>query len=128
MRRNKKKKAILVHLIKINESQSNADRMVIATILLNIIFKFVPELVGHAIIFIISDDQKHKFSIPMVLRLDPLILNVIQYVYIISYLTNIFFYYCFNKQFRKAFKAYFNHIKTDRMHLNESEEWKKKTF
>ena len=37
-----------------------------------------------------------------------LLRNIIEYAYIVSYITNVFFYYKFNKNFAKGLRIFFN--------------------
>ena len=85
--------------------ENKSNMMIITTLILYVICR-LPELLG---IIYFYDNKLSKF---VVLCQDNILCslldNIIEYLYLISYCTNILFYYKFNNNFQKGFRNYFN--------------------
>jgi len=82
---------------KIDAAEKNTNRMIIFTL---IVYTFcrLPELVCY--FFLIFP----FYSIVLIFSHGPLIINLIQCLFVLSYSTNFFFYFHFNKSFNEGFK------------------------
>ena len=102
------------------QSEKNMTRMIVFQLIICIICR-LPE-VGFYLHFAIMDENHEFYNDWNYVKLCtvyicPVIINIIQFFYMLSYLTNILFYYLFNKTFKKGFKYFFtrnmNHLKED---------------
>jgi hypothetical protein len=91
------------------QAENKTNQMIIYSIVLYIICR-LPELISYIIFYFFHIDYFIDSNIIYcdVLSICYLISNLIEYMYILSYLANIFFYYKFNKNFRKGMKMFFN--------------------
>ena len=97
----------------IEKSESNINKMVIYSFLVYLICR-VPELVFYLHLLFIENNQLRYFDYYTFCQISLcyLLINLIQYLYMLSYLTNIFFYYKFNKTFRLALRKWL-HLKSN---------------
>lgn len=79
------------------EAEKNTNKMIIYTFMMYLICRF-PELLLY-IYMILPDLDLNKSRFMRLVA--P---SAVEYLYVISYTTNIFFYFKFNKKFRSAFK------------------------
>ena len=95
------------NLHEIKRAESNATKLVIFPLIVYM-FCRLPELVFHLHIFFIVDNSIISFDYFTFCRFSVclLLINTIQYLYMISYLTNLFFYIKFNKQFRMGLRKF----------------------
>ena len=87
------------------EAEVNCNKLVIYTGLIYLLFR-LPELVNAAVpLYTVSQDQDSFYQF-LCIRASLCIYlnNIIQYMYIISYSVNTFFYFKFNKPFRQSVK------------------------
>ena len=83
--------------------EKNTIKLVVYPLLMYLLCR-VPELVVY-LLFLFNVYPKFCYN-----ELCPLLLNVIQYLYVISYITNLFFYFKFYKVFRVSFKKSFSFL------------------
>ncbi len=90
------KQSCMKNINKINAAEANTNRMIIFTL---IVYSFcrMPELIVYG--FLINPTYSDSDSF----LLGPLLINIIQYLYVVSYSTNLFFYLKFNSQFKEGF-------------------------
>ena len=74
-------------------------------------------------LFMIFANKNNQYLIH---TLGPLGVNVVEYMYVLSYSFNILFYLKFNSQFRKGFKNYFNMNNTNKKDSNNKKSKNKK--
>ena len=80
----------------LDKAEANTNKLIIYSVLVYIICR-VPELVIY-IYFLMP-----LCDIYCMTTYAPLLVNISQYLYVVSYSTNIFFYFKFNKKFQQAF-------------------------
>ena len=103
---------------KISEIETSTNKMVIYSFILNF-FCRIPELAFKMFLIVIKY-PKFEFNISSsfhfnifshvhlfcILYLCSILDNICQFLYIFNYITNIFFFYKFNRTFREGFKKY----------------------
>lgn len=82
------------------KAEHNTNKMLIYTFIMYIICRF-PELVLY-IFLIIPDYDSNKSRFHRLVA--PSAISVVQYLYVLAYTTNIFFYFKFNKLFQRSLK------------------------
>ena len=104
----KNDRSLPTKLKEIKNSMTNSNKLVIYSFLVYI-FCRLPELVAYMHVLFLRSDSKHVFSYWDFCgdSLCALVVNVIHYLYMISYITNSVFYYKFNQKYRQAFHRLF---------------------
>ena len=94
-------------LASINKAESEMNKMVVSSFVFYLLCR-LPELAFyfHLILLRGFSIQNSEYFIFCQFSLCSLLMNIIQYLYMISYSTNIFFYFKFNKQFRTGMKNF----------------------
>ena len=95
-------------LDEIKKTQSNTNKLIVYSVVVYL-FCRVPELVFYIHLITIRANPSAGFDFLDYktfcrISLCYLMINIVQYLYMISYLTNFFFYRKFNKNFRKGFR------------------------
>ena len=85
----------------IKKANKNTIKMIVYSFMLYFFCRF-PELCFYLYLIF-----AYKFDLFIIHTLGPLGVNVVEYIYVVSYSFNIFFYFKFNKNFRTAFKNLF---------------------
>ena len=114
-KKNFKRKAKSKNKIDDEEVKKNLKKMIIYTLIV-IAFCRLPELSLYLFMLFFnfsttdSVDLYKNRSMFDICQIDlcPLLINIIQFMYHCSYLTNLFFCYKFNKNFRRAFREFFH--------------------
>ena len=88
-------------LKEIAESEKNSDKLVIYSLVVYLACR-IPELIAYTLLFI--PVVGYECSIDLC----PLLFSAVSYMYNLSYCTNLYFYFKFNKNFKMAFKNFFN--------------------
>ena len=86
---------------KISETEKNVDKLVIYSFMVYFLFRF-PEIITFIFFTTPFYTEEAMFTF------GPLLINSIEFLYLISYTTNIFFNLKFNKPFRMSFRNLFN--------------------
>ena len=95
-RHSTKDKRLMDNLDAISRTETNTNKMIIYSFVTYICCRF-PELCLFVYFYLNYKDFLIFFTF------GPIGINVVEFFYIISYITNIFFYFKFNKKFRDAF-------------------------
>ena len=95
-------------LEEIQTAQANANKLIIYTFLIYMLCR-LPELAFYVFLLFLKSDDVFSLSFTSICQTSICYLarNCIQYLYMLSYTTNIFFYYKFNKPFRFGLKLLF---------------------
>jgi hypothetical protein len=98
------RKSYLKKMEKINAAEKNTNRMIIFTL---IVYAFcrLPELFCYLVLIIQVFPEETIYY-----TYGPLMINLIQCMFVLSYSTNFFFYFKFNKTFNEGFKEFFSFI------------------
>ena len=101
-------------LADIAKTQTNLNKMIIYLMLVYLVCRFPHFLMFLLFLFHIYDrldsmDAANLYTMQH---------NTIEFLYLLSYLSNIYFYMKFNKYFRLAFKSYFGTIENKNRKLN----------
>ena len=83
------------------EADKNTNKMIVYSFLLYLICR-LPELCLY-FYFIFSN----RYNAFVMHSFGPVAINVVEYMFVLSYSFNLLFYYKFNKNFRDAFKNFF---------------------
>ena len=89
-------------LDEISVAEKNTNKMIIYSFIVYLLCR-LPELCLY--FYLILCDESIVFVIH---SLGPVAINVVECMYVLSYSFNLFFYFKFNKNFRDAFKNFFN--------------------
>ena len=88
----------------IRKTHKNSNKLIVFSFLVYIICR-LPELVVY--LYLATKSQEKSDQILM-MTFGPLLVNIIQYLYILSYSTNLFFFIKFNNAFKTAFHNLIN--------------------
>lgn len=91
------------------KAEKNTNKMIVYTFLMYLMCRF-PELILYIFMILPSTDNNKSNTLirNRFMRLAaPSAINTVEYLYIISYTLNLFFYHKFNKKFQNAFKNLF---------------------
>ena len=92
------------------QTEQKINSMIISSLLVYFICR-VPEMASSFFTYFFSSYQSGLRSDCSLLKLCNLFFDSVQYIYMISYILNIVFYYRFNKNFRHGFKHFFDSLK-----------------
>ena len=85
----------------IKKAERGTNKLIIYSLILYCFCRF-PEL-GFYLYLLFADQEQHF----IIGSFGPLMINLVEYLYVVSYSFNLFFYFKFNKNFRDAFKNIF---------------------
>ena len=93
------------------EAQKKTDKLIIFSAIVYVLTR-LPELLATIFFYFFLLNYAHEFIKCSTSVFCYFFSNLIEYLYMISYSTNIYFYYKFNRSFEKNFKIFF-HLKAD---------------
>ena len=93
-------------LEEVKKAEENTNKMIIFLFLIYFLCR-IPELIFSIILLFRFIKIKDTFFKMCSLTVCQLLNNIIQYTYMLSYITNIFFYIKFNRPFRHGLKCFF---------------------
>ena len=110
---NKKEENTIQKLDYLHHVSNETNRMIVYSLFMNAFFRF-PEfsLYVYLNFFFEKSDfvfNSHDYSyFDCSIQFCTLLVNLIQFIYLLSYSSYIFFYFKYNKSFRKGFRRFFN--------------------
>ena len=120
--KNRDLKAIQMKKLKeVHKSNNNMTKLIVYQLVVYAVCR-LPEVIFY-LHFTIIDIEKQdvlywmKYSELCYIYLCPVFINIIQFLFMLSYLSNIYFYFLFNKQFKKGFKYFFT--RNEKYHKEE---------
>ena len=100
----------------INKTEKKTNRMPIYTLIVYVFCRF-PELIVYLHLMFIrnlsADQLDYDYYSMCLISICILLANIIQYLYMLSYIANLFFYFKFNRSFRRGFKVCFGRYRME---------------